>query len=84
MATYFKAKLFIKEHLSEFHKADTENRDHSNLYVKAWYDAGLYVLKPEFKIKRLNAEAKVTEKNRNVLHIPLEKVEKFFDLLLLH
>ena len=80
MDTYLKAKLFIKENLSEFHKVDTEKRDHSNLYVKAWYDAGLYILKPEFKIKRLNAEAKVTEKNRNVLHIPLEKVEKFFDL----
>ena len=80
MDTYLKAKLFIKAHLSEFHKVDTEKRDHSNLYVKAWYDAGLYVLKPEFKIKRLNAEAKVTEKNRNVLHIPLEKVEKFYDL----
>ena len=80
MATYFKAKLFIKENLTEFHNEDSEKRDHSNLYVKAWYDAGLYILKPEFKIKRLNAEAKVTEKNRNVLHIPLEKVEKFFDL----
>ena len=80
MATYFKAKLFIKENLTEFHNEDSEKRDHSNLYVKAWYDAGLYILKPEFKIKRLNAEAKVTEKNRNVLHIPLEKVEKFYDL----
>ena len=80
MDTYLKAKLFIKENLTEFHKEDSEKRDHSNLYVKAWYDAGLYVLKPEFKIKRLNAEAKVTEKNRNVLHIPLEKVEKFYDL----
>ena len=80
MDTYLKAKLFIKENLTEFHNEDSEKRDHSNLYVKAWYDAGLYILKPEFKIKRLNAEAKVTEKNRNVLHIPLEKVEKFYDL----
>jgi uncharacterized membrane protein YcgQ (UPF0703/DUF1980 family) len=30
-------------------------------------------------IKRTNAEKKVDEKNRNVLHIPLEKVEKFLD-----
>ena len=69
MDTYLKAKLFIKENLTEFHKEDSENRDHSNLYVKAWYDAGLYVLKPEFKIKRLNAEAKVTL---------LRKIEMFF------
>jgi uncharacterized membrane protein YcgQ (UPF0703/DUF1980 family) len=80
MDTYFKAKSFIKENLTEFHKKDVEDRDHSNLYVKAWYDGKLNVLKPEFKIKKDNAEKKVDEKNRNVLHIALEKVEKFYDL----
>jgi uncharacterized membrane protein YcgQ (UPF0703/DUF1980 family) len=80
MDTYFKAKAFIKENLAFYHEADVEDRDHSNLYVKAWYDAKLNVLKPEFLIKRTNAEKKVDEKNRNVLHIPLEKVEKFYDL----
>ena len=64
MATYFKAKGFIKENLTAFHEADAENRDHSNLYVKAWYDNKLNVLKPaEFKIKKDNAEKKVDEKN---------------------
>jgi uncharacterized membrane protein YcgQ (UPF0703/DUF1980 family) len=79
MDSYFKAKGFIKENLTEFHKKDVEDRNHSNLFVKAWYDAKLNVLKPEFLIKRKNAEKKVDEKNRNVLHIPLEKVEKFLD-----
>ena len=60
MDTYFKAKGFI--FLTVFHEADAENRDHSNLYVKAWYDDKLNVLKPEFKITRIKAEKKKREK----------------------
>ena len=78
MDTFLKMKGIIKKHMMKYHKTDMDNKEHSNKFVKAWYDANLYILPSEFKLKNSNADAKVAIKNNDVLNIPLNKVELFY------
>ena len=78
MDTFLKMKGIIKKHMMKYHKTAMDNKDHSNKFVKAWYDNNLYILPSEFKVKNTNAEAKVSIKNNDVLNIPLNKVELFY------
>jgi integrase len=78
MDTFLKMKGIIKKHMMKYHKTAMDNKDHSNKFVKSWYDANLYILPNEFKVKNTNADAKVAIKNNDVLNIPLNKVELFY------
>ncbi len=68
--------------MMKYHKTAMDNKDHSNKFVKSWYDANLYILPEEFKLKNTNAKNKVDIKNTDVLNIPLSKVEKFYSLFI--
>jgi integrase len=78
MDTFLKMKGIIKKHMMKYHKTAMDDKDHSNKFVKAWYDNNLYILPNEFKVKNTNADAKVAIKNNDVLNIPLNKVELFY------
>jgi integrase len=82
MNTFLKAKGIIKKHMMKYHKTAMDNKDHSNKFVKSWYNSNLYILPEEFKVKNTNADAKVAIKNNDVLNIPLNKVEKFYSLFI--
>jgi integrase len=82
MDTFLKMKGIIKKHMMKYHKTAMDNKDHSNKFVKSWYDANLYILPNEFKVKNTNAKNKVDIKNTDVLNIPLNKVEKFYSLFI--
>lgn len=82
MDTFLKMKGIIKKHMMKYHKTAMDNKDHSNKFVKSWYNASLYILPNEFKVKNTNADAKVAIKNNDVLNIPLSKVEKFYSLFI--
>ena len=64
----------IKKQLLEYH---TE-KDDEDPYVKAWYDAGLFIADAEFLKKNTDAKNKVNAKNMNVVYIPQEKCEAFY------
>jgi integrase len=78
MDTFLKMKGIIKKHMMKYHKTAMDDKDHSNKFVKSWYDNNLYILPNEFKVKNTNADAKVAIKNNDVLNIPLNKVELFY------
>jgi integrase len=82
MDTFLKMKGIIKKNMMKYHKTAMDNKDHSNKFVKSWYDAKLYILPEEFKVKNTNAKNKVDIKNTDVLNIPLNKVEKFYSLFI--
>ena len=78
MDTFLKMKGIIKKHMMKFHKTAMETKDHSNKFVKSWYDNNLYILPTEFKFKNANATFRVDIKNTDVLNIPINKVELFY------
>jgi integrase len=82
MDTFLKMKGIIKKHMMKYHKIAMDTKDHSNKFVKSWYDANLYILPNEFKVKNTNADAKVAIKNNDVLNIPLNKVELFYSMFI--
>ena len=82
MDTFLKMKGIIKKHMMKYHKTAMETKDHSNKFVKSWYDNNLYILPTEFKFKNANATFRVDIKNTDVLNIPLNKVELFYNMFI--
>jgi integrase len=75
-------KGIIKKHMIKYHKTAMETKDNSNKFVKAWYDNNLYILPTEFKFKNANATFRVDIKNTDVLNIPINKVELFYNMFI--
>ena len=74
MHNFLALKGTIKSQLLVYHI----ERNDKDPYVKAWYDAGLFIADDEFLEKNTDAKDKVNAKNMNVVYIPQEKAEAFY------